>query len=751
VSLAVLVTSAVLFGLGMVLLKLAERRRLHRELVCYRVRFPRHLDAKSVAEFFAGLSGLLLPWWRRAVVTPFVICETSASSAGVEHRVLVPESWASMVENLLQAHVPGARYERIDVPALPARVGAEYRLSTGLRVLRMDATAMSARILSAVQPLRGDEQVVVQWTLTPAAPVTPARLASAGEPRRLWRDPSVRERSDEVAALREKQAQPLLLGVARIGVLAAPSRARRLLHGAEAPWAAARAPGVHLRRRSLVGRAASAGRLIDRRVPLAVWPGLFNAEELAGLVGWPIGVEQLPGLLLGGRALPPSPQIVGRGTVIGEATFPGSERPIALDVQARLRAWHVLGPTGTGKSTLLCNATLQDLEAGHGVFVIDFKGDLITDLLARMPASRRDDVVVLDPADPQPAGFNPLLVTDGTTADVVVDNITGIFRSIWGRSAVGARSEDLIRNSARTLALSGDFTLAEVAALWNDPTFRRRLVGKLDDPALEEFWGWFSGLSAAEVTNITAAPANKLRAFVGRPQVRGIIGQAKPEWSISDVLANRGVLLVSLASGLIGSEASALLGSLLFASIWNATLARVRLPAEARPPVFGVIDEFQNVVKTNTPMAEILAASRGLGVGLTVAHQALTQLDRPLVEQVLANCRSRTAFQLNSQDARVLAREFGAGLTPEDLQALDAYEAVTQVFAAGHTQPPVTIRTLPATAPTADPNVLRAASRERFGVDRADVESAIRTRLQRGAPDAPIGRRRRSDADRRAS
>jgi type IV secretory pathway TraG/TraD family ATPase VirD4 len=133
----------------------------------------------------------------------------------------------------------------------------------------------------------------------------------------------------------------------------------------------------------------------------------------------------MPGLALGGcRLVPASPQIPSTGTVLADSTFPGEKRPLAVDVTSRLRHMHVLGPTGTGKSTLLVQMAVSDLEAGHGLVLLDPKGDLVQAVLERVPEHRRRDVVVLDPADTsRPVGLNPLRSATGASAEVVVENL----------------------------------------------------------------------------------------------------------------------------------------------------------------------------------------------------------------------------------------------------------------------------------------------------------------------------------------
>jgi hypothetical protein len=212
----------------------------------------------------------------------------------------------------------------------------------------------------------------------------------------------------------------MLLTVPRIGVASNDvRRARRLLRDVETAWHESRAPGVHLSRR-MVSEARTAKRMIERRAPLVSWPATFNSHELSGLIGWPIEAVAVPGLALGGcRLVPASPAIPRSGTVIGDSNFPGDPRPLAIDVEARLRHVQLLGPTGTGKSTLLCSMALQDLEAGLGVVLLDPKGDLVQAVLERMPSKRRGDVIVLDPADTsRPVGLNPLRLPECMAASI---------------------------------------------------------------------------------------------------------------------------------------------------------------------------------------------------------------------------------------------------------------------------------------------------------------------------------------------
>lgn len=208
------------------------------------------------------------------------------------------------------------------------------------------------------------------------------------------------------------------------------------------------------------------------------------------------------------------------------------------------------------------------------------------------------------------------------------------------------------------------------------------------------------------------------------------------------MIENRKVLLVSLASGLLGDEASALMGALVVAEVWNATLARAARPVGGRPAAMFYLDEWQHFLHLPTPMASVLAEARGLGLGMVLAHQELGQVPEDVRRAVMANARSRVVFQLPASDAAIVARELGGVLTADDLQGLGGYEVALQLFAGGNTQPVATGKTRPMSEAISSAAGIRALSRDRHGVDRAEVERQIRER-QTSRTDAPTGRRRR--------
>ena len=422
--------------------------------------------------------------------------------------------------------------------SLGTRLAAELGISDRRRMLGVDRTAaVSGTLVANLQPLGSGEQIVVQWVLNPIGPVgvvPPARKRS-GRPTLLagmWDGIMARDDDPEVVkAARVKQSSPLFVAVGRIGVVAEDrARARGLLTRVLAAFHLANAPGVHLRRRWSPSRIVAKD-ITERRLPLLAPACLLNAAELAALVGFPMGDVSLPGLRLGGsRQLAPASDIPTGGRVVAQATFPGGERPLALSVTDSLRHLHVIGPTGVGKSTLLLSLITQDIAAGRRRGRARPQG---------RPGERRARVRARQscpgrcPSRPhrrEPAG-RPQPARRGERRPRAGRRPGGrIFHQLY-RAFWGPRTDDILRAALLTLVSQPGVTLCEVPLILTDPGFRRRLVGRIDDPvALGPFWGWYEGMSDAERAQAIGPVMNKLRAFLLRRRLRNMLGQATPRF-----------------------------------------------------------------------------------------------------------------------------------------------------------------------------------------------------------------------------
>ena len=697
-----------------------------------RLTFPRTVSTDHATAAARSLAGLLPPWWRRILGTPAVTLEVRATVNGIGHVLAMPASRVEYVIGALRAAIPGLRVA--DDPLPPHEdfsLARELRVS-GVGALRTDtADSTNAGILASLQPLGRDERAVVQYVITPTSR---SWLAWVSEQFGfLWQS----ERPDPPA----ESVEPQFAVAIRLGVAAeSAGRSRQLMARFLGSFHALNTPEARLIRRLLPSQAVAA-RL--RRAD----PGrtVIGADELAAAWGVPLEAPELPGLTLAGsRELPPAANVPRRGLVLGDSTVAGNTRPIAITQAESRRGIHICSPTGAGKSTLLTGLAVQlmDAKARPGLIVIDSKGDLIADLADRIPAARRDDVILFDPADREPVGFN--LIGGTGESDLIVDHVVSELRNRYGAAGLGPRSEDILRAALTTLTTRlGRYTLCEVEPLLTNSAFRQRLVGGLDEPVLESFWAWYGSLSDAARAEAIAPLANKLRTYTLRRRVRAVIGQAEG-LDLADALESGKIVLVSLAKGLIGQDAAALIGASMTARLWAAIQARAGVPTKERRPATVICDEFQDFAAVSPVFSDAVSQSRGYVVSWVLAHQHLAQLDTATRQAVLANCRSRLVMQTTAADAATFAREFAPHLAAADLQGLGPFEGYAAISTGAAVAPPASLRTRKAPPALGTAEQIRMTSRARYGTPAADVDAAIRARVTSARSTAPVGGARRS-------
>lgn len=682
--------------------------------------------------------------WAADSRSPLLALETWAEGRGVRYLIGTPGAALHSTAAVLQTFAGSAVTSPEPAGVRPVLGAvASLRLSTRHRPLAVANPETVVRaVLGALTRLQPDEALVLQLLLGPrriplAVPTQSPAALTAPWYQTAWHGESARLDSEKRSALRTKVAEHGFACTLRLGVRAASRQRRRaLLLGLFAAVRTLEAPGVRMR---LVPERPD--RLQTAAAPWR-WPLRLGVPEVVPLTVWPLGADPLPGLPEPHpRPLPPTPGTRGTERVLAAVTAPGYSGTLSLSIPSALQHLHVLGPTGTGKSTLLANLIGQDIAVGRAVVVVEPKGDLVTDVLGRIPPERWDDVVVLDPQDSAPVGLNPL-ARHGRRPELVADGVLSVFKQLYG-GYLGPRSQDILYASLLTLVRRDDATLAMLPLLLTNPGIRRALTAGIHDPLLlEPFWATYEAWSEAERANAVAPVMNKLRPLL-RSGLRGVLAQRQPRFALRQVLTERRILLVPLQRGVIGEDAARLLGSLLVAELWQTLQSRAAIPPERRHPVMVYIDEVQDYLHTGTPLEEVLAQTRGYGAGFTLSHQFLAQLPDAMQQAVLANARSRVAFSLSASDARVIARGHPE-LAPDDLTALGRYAVYASLLTGDTVSPFMSGRTVPLPPPTADASELRRRSRERWGRPNDEVEAGLAGLLPDLSPgDAPTGRRRR--------
>lgn len=741
--------AALLAVAGMVLVMLESQTGASQRIVL-RLRFPRSLSAEQVVAF---LSSLPAARKRQLVLPPPLVFEVIATSEGITHTLTLAAGDRDRVVAQLQAALPGIRLEPVDIQ--PPRVAQAVMLRGRSRIYplataRAEATATA--VLASLQPLAEGEVIRLQWLVAGSAvPAVPHRKKTQGD----WLDADGVADPEELRGLRVKRSELLVNACCRIGVSAASgSRGDQLIRRVQAGMSVMDAPGMRLER-SLLPASWVASRLTSQALPLFGWPLLVNTLEAAGLLGLPLGEVDLPGVERGAaRQLPAPHGALNSGALVGVSDHPGTEgRELRLDVEARLRHVALIGPTGVGKSTLMAGMVLDDLSAGRSIVVIDPKRDLVEAILDRVPANRHEDVVVLDPTDTdRPVGLNVLRAVPNREAEreLVSEHLLGVFQSLW-KDSWGPRSDDILRASLLTLASAraedgSAFTLVELPELLTNSEFRKRVLAQEGIPVyVRGFWQWFASASRVERSQAMAPVLNKVRAFTMRTPMRLMLGQSEG-FDLRRILSEKKVVLVPLSAGELGRPAAELLGSLIVANLWQVIRSRTQVSPVERHPVFIYLDEFQDVLRLPVDLADLLAQARGLGAGLTLAHQHLSQLPTDVRAAVRSTARSEISFQLAADDARIVARGFEPSLEAADLMGLDAFHFALRAVAGGQVIRPVTGRTTALGPGAGQAEHLRRTSRERFGVQRAEIEAECESRLGAPAVRPPVGRRRKEQS-----
>ncbi|MFC8829009.1 type IV secretory system conjugative DNA transfer family protein [Streptomyces sp. NPDC057137] len=712
----------------------------------FEVHFPHELTAAEVVKTLQPLATRPLVGWRKR--TPTTVFELRAKMGSVRYLLGVDHRISKELPAQLRAQLPSLVFTPLDRPGRPSpHLVMDVWPSSSTQPLRTEvAPAVTAGLLEVVSGLGKGESAVVQWVIGPVQQRR-TRTEPFSVARALGLVAAAHETTEDKRRWKQKAAEPLFAVHGRLGARSAnPERARaatrmlsdalRLTNAAHAELRISR-PTTHTIRQ------------LDHATT-ARWAGVLNVAELATVLGWPVDGSGSLGAAHG-RQYPAPPSLLlpvkaqhqPTERVLGAGLHPGqTDQLVRLPTESALHHTHVIGPTGSGKSTLLEQWTLADIRAGRSVFVLEPRGDLVEAILAGVPAERRKDVVVIEPGSAdEVVGFNPLAGPVGG-AEQRADHLLHLFHELYGGS-IGPRSSDVLLHAFVALARSDHGTLADLPVLLTNAAFRRRTLAAVSDPlVLAPFFGWYDSLSEAERQQVVAPVLNKTRAFLTRTPIRRLLGQAHPRFDLDELFQRPRIVLVNLNTGVIGTETAQLVGALLVTQLYQAMQRRALMPATKRQPAMVVIDEVQNYLRLPVDLGDMFAQARGLGVGLTVAHQHLAQLTAKMRAGFTANARNRVAFRPSTEDAAPLAAVLGGGLVAADLTRLGAHEAYAEVLVNQSPSDPFIVRTRRGDgSAVSDPADLRRESAGRYGVDGQGLDKQLLQRWQGqpSTPNTPIG------------
>lgn len=404
---------------------------------------------------------------------------------------------------------------------------------------------------------------------------------------------------------------------------------------------------------------------------------LLNLEELVSLVHFPDASIHAPNLRQDTgrtRALPSTAR--DGSIVLGDNIHAGLVQPVILSVEQRVRHVHVMGASGTGKSTLLFNLIRQDIENGEGVAVLDPHGDLIEQVLGIIPENRIGDVVLVDPSDEAySVGFNILSAHSDFEKTLLASDLVSIFQRL--STSWGDQMGSVLNNAILAfLESSAGGTLADLRRFLLDSAWRKEFLRTVQDPDMVYYWE--KGFPQLGGNKSIGPVLTRLETFLAPKPIRYMVSQRENKLDFADITDSGKILLAKLSQGQMGRENAWLLGSLLVSKLQQTVMARQRMRVEERRPFWFYIDEFHHFITPS--MAEILSGARKYRMGLTLAHQDLAQLKRQeeVASAVLANAATRIVFRVSEADARSLDGGF-AHFEARELQNLDIGEAICRI------------------------------------------------------------------------
>ncbi len=412
---------------------------------------------------------------------------------------------------------------------------------------------------------------------------------------------------------------------------------------------------------------------------------------------------------------------------LGETSFRKEKVRFGIKNDDRRRHMYVVGSTGMGKSELLKNMAIQDIEAGRGICFIDPHGDSADALLDFVPEERIKDVVYLNPDDLEfPIAFN---VMEGIGFDyrhLVASGLVGVFKKIWGVEAWSGRMEYILNNTILALLEYPDSTLLGINRLMSSKEYRKKVVANITDPIVKAFWtDEFAKYADKFATEATAAIQNKVGQFASNNLIRNILGQPKSKIDIRKIMDEGKIFIVNVSRGKIGEDASRLLGAFLVTKIQLAAMSRVDIPESERRDFYLYVDEFQHFATES--FANILSEARKYHLSLIMAHQYIKQMEEPVMDAVFGNVGTIITFRVGADDAEFLEKWFQPDFMMSDIVNLGKYTVYLKLMINGVSSKGFSADMLyPFSKPErSNREAIIAFSREKYGTPRAVVQKEI--------------------------
>lgn len=422
-----------------------------------------------------------------------------------------------------------------------------------------------------------------------------------------------------------------------------------------------------------------------------VWNNILSTNELSWLVHLPTSYVKTPQInWVSSRAFEPPSNlpIVDSDltddispendlTPIWKTNFRWTNISFGIGPNDRRRHMYILWKTGMWKSTLLENMIIDDIRKGRGVAVIDPHGDLAEAVIGFIPKSRTNQTIIFDPSDTSwPIAFNMLEDISPEHRPLVASWLVWIFKKIFWDSW-WPRLEHILRNTILALLEYPNSTLISIPLMLTREVFRNKVVSKIKDPVVKNFWTWeFAKMAPNQRSEAVWPILNKVWQFLSSSILRNVLWQPKNSFSLRWAMDNNKIVIVNLSKGKIWEDASALLWAMLVTKFQMEAMSRADISEDKRVDFYLYVDEFQNFATDS--FATILSEARKYKLNLVMANQYIDQMQESVRWAVFWNVWSIVSFQVGYHDATILKEVLTWEILEDDLMNLKKYNIYTK-------------------------------------------------------------------------
>lgn len=307
--------------------------------------------------------------------------------------------------------------------------------------------------------------------------------------------------------------------------------------------------------------------------------------------------------------------------------FPGE---IWQKEATRFQHTYIIGKTRIGKTNCMINLILQDIKADRGIAVFSPQVDMLKeDLIPRIPRNRWDDIIYFDPTDERPIPFNPFELKANEELSRKADEISEIFRGAM-KGLGGPVMEATFEEAIYALLDQGNSTIHDIIPI----------------------------LEAADSKQSARSLIIRVNRMLRKASVNRMLANKKNTIDLAEAMQAGKIILFNMSVGLLGDDASRILGQLLMSHLKNAIWSRESIPKEERKPFYVYVDECQNFISyLAETFDDFLSQAGKYHVGFYLAHQYRSQIESTKLRAgLVANPGTMFVMSVNADDAAVFAK-----------------------------------------------------------------------------------------------